>query len=91
MRAIDSVSVLQSDSDVNFFGRPNAPQAVQIRFEARSFLYKQVRVMVGALVRVGLGLLPPESIAEIMLARDPHIICRHCAPAAGLYLLKVDY
>ena len=58
--------------------------------EARSFLYHQVRNMVGTLQQVGCGKLLPEEIKVILEAKN-----RSCAgisaPACGLYLNKVMY
>jgi len=58
--------------------------------EARSFIYHQVRNMVGTLMQVGNGRLQPEDVKLILEA------CDRCqagisAPACGLYLNKVMY
>jgi len=59
-------------------------------FEARSFLHRQVRSMVGTLVEVGLGKM---SVAEFKAALDAadRSQCGPVAPADGLYLVRVDY
>lgn len=59
-------------------------------FAARSFLHRQVRSMVGALVHVGLGRWTPDDLAAAMAAAD-RTRCPPVAPAHGLYLTGVDY
>ena len=58
--------------------------------EARSFLYHQVRNMVGTLKSVGDGKFSPQDVKFILEKKD-----RACAgataPACGLYLSKVMY
>lgn len=53
------------------------------------FLYKMVRLIAGAAVRVGTGKLSPESVAAMLAGRvRPQ---RFVAPASGLYLVRVRY
>lgn len=59
-------------------------------FEARSFLHRQVRSMVGTLVEVGLGKMTPDDVAAALAAKD-RARCGPVAPADGLYLMRVDY
>jgi tRNA pseudouridine38-40 synthase len=54
------------------------------------FLYKQVRTMVGTLVEVGRGRVPPERVPEIVASRDRRR-AGPTAPAKGLCLVKVFY
>jgi len=63
---------------------------VRFRFEAKSFLYHQVRNMVGALVDVGVGRWAPQHIKTIL---DQQKRCHGgvTAPADGLYLEKITY
>lgn len=60
------------------------------RVSARSFLHNQVRSMVGSLKLVGEGKWQPGDIAKALAARD-RTACGPVAPAAGLYLERVDY
>ena len=57
---------------------------------ADGFLYNMVRIMVGTLLYVAQGKIPPEAIPEILQAKD-----RNCAgptaPPQGLYLNRVFY
>ena len=54
------------------------------------FLWKMVRRMVGVLVAIGRGELPPDAI-RTMLAEGSAAPARLTAPAAGLFLEKVYY
>jgi tRNA pseudouridine38-40 synthase len=63
---------------------------IEAWFEARSFLHRQVRSMVGSLVEVGLGKWTPRDLAEALEAAD-RSRCGPVAPADGLYLVRVDY
>ena len=59
-------------------------------FEARSFLHRQVRSMVGTLVEVGLGKISADDVAGALAAKD-RARCGPVAPPDGLYLVRVDY
>jgi tRNA pseudouridine38-40 synthase len=61
-----------------------------VHCEARSFLHRQVRSIVGTLVEVGLGKMTAENVAEALAAKD-RACCGPVAPADGLYLMRVDY
>jgi len=63
---------------------------VEIWCEARSFLHRQVRSMVGSLVEVGLGKWRAGDMAAALAARD-RARCGPVAPADGLCLMRVDY
>jgi tRNA pseudouridine38-40 synthase len=58
--------------------------------EARSFIYHQVRNMVGTLMQVGNGKFQPEDVKTILEACDRKK-AGISAPAYGLYLNKVIY
>ncbi len=55
------------------------------------FLYKQVRSMVGYLVRVGRGEEKPASVAELLSEAPPRTARVPTAPGKGLFLWKVFY
>ena len=57
-------------------------------FSARSFLYHQVRNMVGTLVEIGLG--KPYDIDEIFAAKN-RSAAGPTAPASGLFFVSADY
>eukprot|EP00054_Salpingoeca_dolichothecata_P035750 m.6088 g.6088 ORF g.6088 m.6088 type:complete len:245 (+) comp5845_c0_seq1:550-1284(+) len=63
---------------------------INIHVKSRSFLYHQVRLIVGALVEVGLGRLPPNAIKLLLDQPQPQIKFK-MAPAHGLYLMNVNY
>ena len=63
---------------------------VIVTASARSFLHHQVRSMVGSLKVVGEGRWGPVEMRNILDACD-RSRCGMLAPAAGLYLTKVDY
>lgn len=63
---------------------------ILFRFEARSFLHRQVRSMVGTLVEVGLGKMSIAEFGQVLAAAD-RTRCGPVAPPDGLYLIRVDY
>lgn len=63
---------------------------LQVLCEARSFLHRQVRSMVGTLVEAGLGKLSADDVGAALAARD-RARCGPVAPPDGLYLMRVDY
>ena len=58
--------------------------------EADAFLYNMVRAIVGTLVEVGLGKMPPGRVADIIAARRRDL-AGPTAPARGLCLARVAY
>jgi tRNA pseudouridine38-40 synthase len=63
---------------------------VAITFEADAFLYKMVRNLVRAVVRIGEGKRTPGDVAAMLAARD-RAAAPGSAPASGLYLDAVRY
>lgn len=63
---------------------------VWIEASARSFLHSQVRSLVGSLKLVGEGRWSASDLRRALDARD-RAACGPVAPAAGLYLVRVDY
>lgn len=57
---------------------------------AKSFLYHQMRSMVGALKLVGEGKWSVDDLTAVLAAQD-RSACPMLAPAAGLYLAGVEY
>ncbi|HZE12830.1 MAG TPA: hypothetical protein VE086_03655, partial [Chthoniobacterales bacterium] len=61
-------------------------------FEGDGFLYKMVRLMVGALIRIGLGQSAPNEIHSRLTDPKRSIPpARNVAPASGLFLFRVRY
>jgi tRNA pseudouridine38-40 synthase len=54
------------------------------------FLYNMVRIIAGTLVKVGLGVYPPEQVQEILHKKD-RSVAGPKAPAEGLTLLRLEY
>jgi len=62
---------------------------ITLRFRGDGFLYKMVRLMTGALVKIGQGRAPAGGIANYLEGRSGK--CSFAAPAEGLYLVRVIY
>lgn len=65
-------------------------EEIRIFASARSFLHHQVRSMIGTLELVGAGKWAPADVRAALDARE-RSRCGPMAPAAGLYLVGVDY
>ena len=63
---------------------------VTIEFDGDGFLYKMVRLMVGALVKSALGKMRIEGITSRLHSGKAGSV-RFAAPAEGLYLVRVRY
>ncbi len=63
---------------------------VIFRVEADGFLYNMVRIMVGTLIDISRGKIPPDSIDGIIAAKN-RSVAGYTAPAHGLYLNKIHY
>jgi tRNA pseudouridine38-40 synthase len=61
-----------------------------VRIQGSHFLWKMVRRMVGVLVEIGRGGLPPDAV-ETMIANGSAAPARLTAPPAGLFLERVFY
>jgi len=78
MKTLDKLEIIKNGDEIDFI------------VEARSFLYHQVRNMVGTLKCVGDGKFTPEDVKKILEAKD-RAVAGPTAPACGLYLSKVMY
>lgn len=65
-------------------------ERISIVFEADGFLYKMVRNLVRAIVKVGEGRTNPGDLADLLEARDRKV-APGTAPASGLFLDAVLY
>lgn len=63
---------------------------ISIRISGNGFLYNMVRIIVGTLMKVGLGVYPPEHVKEILEACDRNAAGPK-APAKGLTLIGIEY
>jgi tRNA pseudouridine38-40 synthase len=71
-------------------GEADPVRIVTVEVEANAFLRHMVRRVVGTLVEVGLGRLPPPGMASILAAGDKRNATQ-AAPARGLCLWRVRY
>ena len=78
MKTLDKLEIITNGDEIDF------------TVEARSFLYHQVRNMVGTLKCVGDGKFAPADVKKILEAKD-RAVAGPTAPACGLYLSKVMY
>ena len=78
IKTLDRLDIITNGDEIDFI------------VEARSFIYHQVRNMVGTLKSVGDGNLDPEDIKTILDKKD-RASAGVTAPACGLYLNKVMY
>ena len=78
VKTLDKLDITVNGDEINFI------------VEARSFLYHQVRNMVGTLKMVGDGHLKPEDVKTILESKK-RSSAGMTAPASGLYLNKVVY
>lgn len=78
VKTLDKLDIMVSGDEIDFV------------VEARSFLYHQVRNMVGTLKMVGDGHLKPDDVKTILESKN-RSVAGMTAPASGLYLNKVVY
>lgn len=78
VKTLDKLDITVSGDEIDFV------------VEARSFLYHQVRNMVGTLKMVGDGHLKPDDVKTILESKN-RSVAGMTAPASGLYLNKVVY
>ena len=78
IRTVFAIHILQRKSLIRFFIKANA------------YLHRMVRNIVGTLVDVGIGKIPPPGVSEILKSKD-RTLAGMTAPARGLFLLKVHY
>ncbi len=78
MRRVDLIEIAQDGPYLTF------------TYHGTGFLQYMVRIMTGTLLEVGYGERSPESMEELLAARE-RAQAGFTAPAKGLCLLKVDY
>ncbi|KAK7412014.1 hypothetical protein VNO78_03460 [Psophocarpus tetragonolobus] len=81
--------IMTSSQDVGF-GKRRRHRCLVVTARARSFLYHQVRLLVGVLKAVGTGNLTIPDVERILKATDV-TAASPMAPACGLYLGEVKY
>lgn len=75
---------------INTVDVAKCPDGLSITFSGNGFLYKMVRLLVGAAVRVAEG-REDQSWLEQMLKSPGTLKCQYCASGKGLYLVEVVY
>ncbi|GLT77317.1 hypothetical protein SLA2020_489150 [Shorea laevis] len=89
--SFDSDKVVGSNGETNFeFGIRRRHRCYVVTARARSFLYHQVRLLVGVLKCVGTGELTVPDVERILNAKTVKA-AKPMAPAYGLYLGHVKY
>ena len=76
--------------DVKRFSVTRDGDMVIMRVEADGFLYNMVRIMVGTLLRIAQGKIPPDGIPAIIEKKDRKY-AGPTAQACGLYLNQINY
>jgi len=87
-RPDESTVVMVENAEIEYLG-----DEIRFRIEASHFLWKMVRRVVGALVKVGLGELPIADFARLIdePAKFSLPVAEWTAPASGLFLEQVRY
>ena len=78
VRVVDSIEIVRRKDYLYF------------NFHGTGFLQNMVRILVGTLLEVGQGKRTPESVREVLLAKDRKL-AGFTAPPQGLSLMRVDY
>lgn len=91
-KTIFKVELKELSSTDNKYGKTTKTNewTIRIDFYGDSFMYNQVRIMVGTLVDVGRGRIAVENISKIIAARD-RSKAGHTAPAQGLFLEEMYF
>lgn len=79
VRNLHSITVERGDDDI-----------ITIRLTGNGFLYNMVRIIAGTLMKVGMGVYPPEHVKEILEARDRQAAGQTAQPK-GLTLVGIEY
>jgi tRNA pseudouridine38-40 synthase len=78
LKTINSINFEQIDNEIS------------IIFDAKSFLYNQIRIMVGTLKDFGTKEICPSHMSKIINGRNRKL-AGETAPSCGLYLNKISY
>ncbi|NXG25633.1 PUSL1 protein, partial [Grallaria varia] len=92
VRTIFQVDIQPSPGFLSHHYEHRALEFWEVKVRGRSFVYRQVRRMVGALVAVGQGKLEPHHVKELLEVKDPMAFPPNAmAPPSGLFLKSVEY
>ena len=67
-----------------------ADDLITIRMSGSGFLYNMVRIIAGTLVKIGMGVYPPEKMEEILEEKN-RAAAGPTIPARGLTLVSLEY
>lgn len=65
-------------------------EEIILRVRGNGFLYNMVRIIAGTLINVGLGIMEPSRVAEVLAARERMKVGPN-APAHGLTLVNIEF
>lgn len=80
-------STVRTVNSIDFYDHGSQ---IEIRVTGDGFLYHMVRIMVGTLIETGLGKRKPDTIQEVLDAKNRQM-SGYTAPAEGLFLTRVLY
>lgn len=78
IRTIYSLDILQDEDMITIVVRGDG------------FLYNMIRILAGTLIKVGMGVYPPEHVAEILAGKNRKL-AGQTMPAKGLTLVEIEY
>lgn len=78
VRKVDKIEITRAGEYINF------------TYHGTGFLQHMVRILTGTLLEVGMGKRTPESIPDLIEAKDRKL-AGFTAPAKGLCMIQVDY
>lgn len=78
VRTVESITIVSKEEELVF------------TFKGDGFLYHMVRIMMGTLIEVGLGIRKAEEIPSVLEAKD-RSKSGHLIPGKGLALMEVTY
>ena len=82
-------STIRTIYDISFDLNTN-DELLLITFYGNGFLYNMIRILVGTLIEIGLGIHTPDEVPAMINGLDRGL-AGHTAPAKGLFLMKVLY
>ena len=82
--------VLDTVREVFYLNVERSGDYIEVKICADGFLYNMVRIIVGTLTEVAYGRIDPDSMADIIESKNRKR-AGMTAPAAGLYLNRVNY
>jgi len=85
-----TIELCELQINSNYVGNFIPKESYFLKVKAKSFMRYQIRIMMGAIFKVGLGELTLDEIQDSLLGKSENII-GFIAPGSGLILQKVEY